>query len=62
MHIASCNILAVNSNPLEDFPSIFFLQDFCLVMKLTRYRSTRTAWGPRPPYLQFNNLFNEHFS
>ena len=29
-HIASCNILAVNNNPLEDFPS-----DFCFVMKLT---------------------------
>ena len=26
MHIASCNILAVNSNPLEDFPSRFL---FC---------------------------------
>ena len=52
--IASCNILAVNSNPLED-------KDFCFVMKLASYRSTCTARGPKPPKLKFNNLFNEHF-
>ena len=31
-------------------------------MKLTSYRSTCTARGPRTPQLKFNNLFNEHFS
>ena len=30
-------------------------------MKLTSYRSTCTARGPRIPQLKFNNLFNEHF-
>ena len=30
-------------------------------MKLTSYRSTCTAWGPRPSQLKFNNLLNEHF-
>ena len=51
MHIASCNILAVNNNPLKEFP----------FMKLTSYRSTCTARGPRTPQFKFNNLFNEHF-
>ena len=30
-------------------------------MKLTSYKSTGTARGPRPPRLKFNDLFNEHF-
>ena len=30
-------------------------------MKLTSYRSTCSAKGPRPPQLKFTNLFNEHF-
>ena len=29
-------------------------------MKLTNYRSTRTARGPRTLQFKFNNLFNEH--
>ena len=53
-HIASCNILAVNNNPLKEFP----------FMKLTIYKSTCTASGPTTPQFKFkfNNLFNEYFS
>ena len=31
-------------------------------MKLTSYRSTCTARGPKTPQVKFNNLFNEHLS
>ena len=30
-------------------------------MKLTSYRSTCTARGPRTPQFKFNNLFDDHF-
>ena len=50
-HITSCNILTVNNNPFKEFP----------FMKLTSYRSTCTARGPKTPQFKFNNLFNERF-
>ena len=55
-HIASCNILAVNNNPLKDF-----FRDFRFVIKISSYSSTCTARKPRPLSFKLNNLFNEHF-
>ena len=62
-HIASWNILAVNCNPLEDFPSRFlFCHEVRVHVRSTcTYKSTCTARRPRPSQLKFNNLFNEHF-
>ena len=44
VNIAFCNVLAVNTHPLEDFS----IGDICFVMKITSYRSTCTAGRTRP--------------
>ena len=50
-------ILAVNNNPLKDFP-----EKFCFVMKKKNsYKSICSSRGPRPSQLKFNGLFNQHF-
>ena len=55
--IASCNILAVDNNSLEDLPWRFL---FC--HEISSFRSTCTIRGLRPPEYKFNDLFVSIFS
>ena len=55
--IASCNILAVNNNPFEDFPLKFlFFHENNHKVGVHMY-----VRGSKPSQIKLNNLFNEHF-
>ena len=56
MYIASCNILALNNDHLEDFPSRFL---FC--HENNQLQEHRYGQGPGLPQFKFNNLFSVIF-
>ena len=60
--LALASSFVSSTPPLIIIHSKIFLREFCFVMKISSYRSTRSVREPRPPQLKFNDFFQSAFS